>query len=348
METVKSFIDLRSDTVTHPNEGMKQAMFAAKVGDDVFGEDPSINELEARCAAIFGHEAALFCASGTMANQIAIKTHTQPMDEIILDKTAHIYYYETAGYAFHSGVSVKLVDGNRGIITAAQVVENIQPDFDWLPKTSLVCLENTANKGGGSCYELSSIIEIKSVCDKHGLKLHMDGARLFNAIVAKQYTTLEVGSLLDSISLCFSKGLGAPVGSVLIGNRAFIRKARRVRKAFGGGMRQAGFLAAACMYALDNNIQRLAQDHTHAQQIADTLSKLTWVEAILPPETNILIFEIKESETSVDEVLLFLKNNNILATQFGKHQIRMVTHLDVSGYSIDKVCSVLTSFQQLM
>lgn len=336
-------IDLRSDTVTKPSAKMLEAMFAAEVGDDVFGEDVTVNLLEEKMASLFNQEAALFCASGTMANQISVKAHTQPMDEIILDKTAHIYYYETGGYAANSGVSVKLIDGEKGRITAAQVIENIQPNFDWLPKTSLVCLENTSNKGGGSCYELQTIEEIKAACDTHGLKLHLDGARLYNAIVAKKYTTQQIGELCDSISVCFSKGLGAPVGSVLIGNAAFIRKARRIRKAFGGGMRQVGYLAAACLYALENNVERLETDHQHAKQIAAVLNNLSWIKEVLPCETNILIFEIDESKTSVDAVLAYLKENEILAVQFGKHQIRLVFHLDISREMTDKVAEVFAA-----
>lgn len=323
---------------------MLQAMFAAEVGDDVFSEDPTINLLESTMSALFNHEAALFCASGTMANQIAVKAHTQPMDEIMLDKTAHIYYYETAGFAFHSGVSVKLIDGDKGRITAEQVMENIQPNFDWLPKTSLVCLENTSNKGGGSCYELQAIEEIKATCDAHGLKLHMDGARLYNAIVAKRYTTKQIGALCDSISVCFSKGLGAPVGSVLIGSKEFIRKARRIRKVFGGGMRQAGYLAAACLYALEHHVERLAIDHQHAKQIAAVLENLSWIKEVLPCETNILIFTIDETKTSVEAVLSYLKQNGILAVQFGKHQIRLVFHLDISEDMVSTVQDTLKRF----
>lgn len=323
---------------------MLQAMFAAEVGDDVFSEDPTINLLESTMSALFNHEAALFCASGTMANQIAVKAHTQPMDEIMLDKTAHIYYYETAGFAFHSGVSVKLIDGDKGRITAEQVMENIQPNFDWLPKTSLVCLENTSNKGGGSCYELQAIEEIKATCDAHGLKLHMDGARLYNAIVAKRYTTKQIGALCNSISVCFSKGLGAPVGSVLIGSKEFIRKARRIRKVFGGGMRQAGYLAAACLYALEHHVERLAIDHQHAKQIAAVLENLSWIKEVLPCETNILIFTIDETKTSVEAVLNYLKENGILAVQFGKHQIRLVFHLDISEDMVSTVQDTLKRF----
>lgn len=338
-------IDLRSDTVTKPSKEMLAAMFTAQVGDDVFGEDATVNLLEQKVAQLFNHEAALFCASGTMANQIAVKAHTQPMDEIILDKTAHIYYYETAGYAFHSGVSVKLVDGKNGIISAGQVLENIQPNFDWLPKTSLVCLENTSNKGGGSCYDLQTIEEIKNVCIDNHLKLHIDGARLLNAIIVKAYTTHRIGELADSLSVCFSKGLGAPVGSVLIGNATFIRKARRIRKAFGGGMRQAGYLAAACLYALENNVERLKIDHQHASKMASVLSSLSWIKDVLPCQTNILIFTIDDAKTSVEAVLSYLKQHDILAVQFGKNQIRFVTHLDVSSEMVEKVCEVLKDFR---
>lgn len=339
-------IDLRSDTVTKPTMGMLNAMVNAQVGDDVFGEDRTVNELEKTVAKLFGQEAALFCASGTMANQIAVKAHTQPMDEIILDKTAHIYYYETAGFAFHSGVSVKLIDGDRGRINAQQVLENIQPNFDWLPKTSLVCLENTSNKGGGSCYELEDIRGIRDVCVQHNLKLHMDGARLFNAMAVKGYTASQIGTLCDSVSVCFSKGLGAPVGSVLTGTEAFIRKARRIRKVFGGGMRQAGYLAAACLYALEHHVERLTDDHARAGKVAEVLQSLPWIKEVLPCETNILIFSIDEQQTSVEEVLAFLKDNEILAVQFGKHQIRFVFHLDITSEMIDEVVLAVESFKK--
>lgn len=337
-------IDLRSDTVTKPSEEMLAAMFSAKVGDDVFGEDVTVNALEAKMATLFNKEAALFCASGTMANQIAVKAYTQPMDEIILDQTAHIYYYETAGFAFHSGVSVKLIQGNRGIISATQIVENIQPDFDWLPKTSLVCLENTSNKGGGSCYELSELQEIYKTCQLHTLNVHIDGARLFNAIVAKKYTTQNIGANCDSISVCFSKGLGAPVGSILIGNKDFIRKARRIRKAFGGGMRQAGYLAAACLYALEYNVEQLEIDHFHAKNLFDTLQQLNYIKSVLPCETNILIFEIDDSKTSTASLLTYLKSKEILAVEFGKNQIRMVLHLDISEKMVNDVIVALKSY----
>jgi len=347
MDNTNILIDVRSDTVTKPSAAMLQVMLHAKVGDDVFGEDPTVTELEEKVAAMFGHEAGLFCASGTMANQIAVKAHTQPMDEIILDKTAHIYYYETAGFAFHSGVSVKLVDGERGIMTAAQVAANIQPDFDWLPKTSLVCLEHTSNKGGGTCYTLSEIQAIRALCLQRNLKLHIDGARIFNAMVATGQQAADMGAAADSLSICFSKGLGAPVGSVLTGSKSFIRQARRVRKAFGGGMRQAGYLAAACLYALENNVGRLVIDHDHARQLADVLAELSWVKKVWSPVTNILLFEVEDTVATVAQVLDYLKENHILAVQFGPQQIRMVTHLDVTPQMVVRIGEVLKAYQPI-
>ena len=338
-------IDLRSDTVTRPSPAMLEAMFRSKVGDDVFGEDPTINLLQEKVAELFGQEAALFCPSGTMCNQISVKTHTQPLDEIILDKTAHIYLYETGGFAFHSGVSVRTVNSPNGIMTAEMVEENIQPDFDWLPRTKLVSLENTSNKGGGTCYDLENIRAIKKVCKRNSLKLHLDGARIFNAIVAKGYTAKEIGQTVDSITVSFSKGLGAPVGSVLAGGKDFIAEARRIRKVMGGGMRQAGYLAAAGLYALKHNIKRLEEDHRHARQIADVLNEAKWVSSVIDPETNILIFEVDENKTSVAKVLDYLKEKDILGVQFGKNQIRLVTHLDVSADMIGKVCSALMKFK---
>lgn len=334
-------IDLRSDTVTKPTLGMKNAMMDAVVGDDVFAEDPTVNAFEERVAKLFGHEAALFCASGTMANQIAVKAHTQPMDEIILDKTAHIYYYETAGFAFHSGVSVKLVDGERGLMTAEQVLANIQPNFDWLPKTNLVSIENTTNKGGGACYSLEQIRGIREVCNTHHLPLHMDGARIFNAITYMGYSAAEIGTLVDSLSVCFSKGLGAPVGSLLVGKKDFIRKARRIRKVMGGGMRQVGILAAACNYALDHHVERLVEDHQNAAKLASVLQTLPWVKSVKEQQTNILIFSIDTQQKSVQEVLDTLKSKGVLAVQFGPEDIRFVTHLDVSAEMIDKVVKIL-------
>lgn len=258
-------IDLRSDTVTQPSAAMLEAMFKAPVGDDVFSEDPTVNRLESISADMFGMEAAIFCPSGTMTNQIAIKCHTQPGEEVICDKLSHVYQYEGGGIAFNSGCQVKLIDGNYGRITAAQVAEGINPEADYKSKTSLVSLENTTNRGGGACYNFTDIESIKEVCLHNNLKLHLDGARLWNALVAKNETPKQYGQVFDSISVCLSKGMGTPVGSLLIGKKEFIKKARRIRKVFGGGMRQAGYLAAAGIYALENNIARMVEDHQHGR-----------------------------------------------------------------------------------
>ena len=334
-------IDLRSDTVTKPTPAMLDAMMHAKVGDDVFVEDTTVNELEIKTAALFDMEAAVFCPSGTMTNQIAIKCHTQPGDEIICDKLSHIYQYEGGGIAFNSGCSVNLINGNYGKITAAQVEGCINNRND-LHKayTKLVSLENTANRGGGSCYNFEDIKAIRKICDANNLMLHLDGARLFNAIVAKGNSPKEYGEIFDSISICISKGLGAPVGSLLIGTKNFIAKARRVRKVFGGGMRQAGYLAAACIYALENNIERLKDDHTHAQKIAEALRQKDFVSEIFPVETNIVIFEVKGRYTA-ETLSAHFKKNNILAIAISKTQVRMVTHLDINRAMIDEVVEII-------
>lgn len=328
-------IDFRSDTVTRPSKEMQEAINSAKVGDDVFREDPSINELEKKASEMFGKEAAIFCPSGTMTNQIAIKCHTQPGDEVICDESSHIYQYEGGGIAFNSGVSVKLLYGNRGRVTATQVKEAIQPDDVHRAHTSLVSLENTSNRGGGSCYNFEDIKEIKKVCTENGLAFHLDGARLWNAMVAKNETPLQYGQAFDSISICLSKSLGCPVGSLLIGSEAFIKKARRIRKVFGGGMRQAGFLAAAGIYALDKNINRLSIDHKHAALLAETIAKKSFVKEVLPVETNIVIFELKENITA-PQLVAQLKTHDILGYAIAPNRVRLVTHLDVSESMISK------------
>ena len=319
---------------------MLAAMASAKVGDDVFGEDPSINELEKLAADMFSMEAAIFCPSGTMTNQIGIKCHTQPGDEIICDESSHVYQYEGGGIAFNSGSSVKLLHGDRGRITATQVRESINPDDPHRASTSLVSLENTSNRGGGSCYDFSEMKKIGEVCREHKLAFHLDGARVWNAIVAKNETPKQYGELFDSISICLSKGLGAPVGSLLLGKKDFIKKARRVRKVFGGGMRQAGFLAAAGIYALQNHIQRLKDDHEHARQIADVLAKKSFVQRVLPVETNIIIFEVTSQLTAAQWVTK-LKEKNILAYAIAADRVRLVVHLDISKEMVAKTCEVL-------
>lgn len=315
---------------------MLDAMVSAPLGDDVFGEDPTINLLEARMADMFSIEAGLYCASGTMANQIAIRSLTSPMDEIIAHELCHIYYYETGGYAANSGVSIKLARGEGGIISPDDITANIQPNLDWLPRTSLVTIENTCNKGGGTCYSLDQMKAISEISRANKLKLHLDGARIFNAILAKNFSVSETGPLFDTVSVCFSKGLGAPVGSVLLGSKETIRKARRIRKVFGGGMRQAGILAAACLYALDNNMEKLNQDHKHAAYLADVFSSMTWVKKVIQPETNILLFDVAD-DLDVEKVIEILKANGILTIRFGPSRIRCVLHLDISAAHVDYV-----------
>lgn len=333
-------IDYRSDTLTKPTREMLEAMMNAPVGDDVFGEDPSVNELESLSARLFGMEAGLFCPSGTMTNQIAIKCHTQPGDEVICDSTAHIYQYEGGGIAFNSGASVKLINGQNGIMTAEQVALGINLDDVHKAHTSLVCLENTSNRGGGSCYELSEIQKIRQVCDENGLILHLDGARLFNALVAKKQKAEDYGKLFHSISICLSKSLGCPVGSVLLGTKEMIKKARRIRKVFGGGMRQAGYLAAAGIYALNNHIDRLEQDHLHAQQLSEALSKKSFIGNIFPVETNIVIFEVKQPFTP-QSLLAKMKERGVLWYAISPTQVRIVTHLDVTEAMIHRTIEII-------
>lgn len=327
-------VDFRSDTVTKPGKEMLDTMMLAKVGDDVFGEDPSINELEHLAATLFGMEAAMFCPSGTMTNQIAIKYHTQPGDEVICEESSHVYQYEGGGIAFNSGASVKLILGDRGRITAAQVQAAIQPDDPHRPHSSLVSLENTSNRGGGSCYDFEEIKKIQHVCKANELVFHLDGARLWNALVAKKQTPLQYGQVFDSISVCLSKSLGCPVGSLLLGKKELIKKARRVRKVFGGGMRQAGFLAAAGIYALNNNIERLEEDHQHAKQIAASLVTSKYVNHILPVETNIIIFETSESITA-PELVARLKEKGILGYAIAPNRVRLVLHLDITPQMVE-------------
>jgi threonine aldolase len=334
------FIDLRSDTVTRPTPGMLAAIMDARVGDDVFEEDPAIIELEQRAAELFGKEAAIFCPSGTMTNQIAIKIQTQPQQEVICDKLSHIYLYEGGGLAFNSGVSVRLLDGDRGRLKAEAIADNINPDNIHQAETVLVSLENTSNKGGGSYYRKQDFMDIAAVCRKHQLKLHLDGARIFNALVETNEKPQEIGVFFDTISVCLSKGLGAPVGSLLIASNENIKKAKRVRKVFGGGMRQAGFLAAAGLYALENNVGRLKEDHQRAREIEKVLVTLPYIKNVFPVDTNIIVFRL-DDEFSTDSFISRMKENNILVFAFGKQLIRMVTHLDFNDDMLDKLIQVL-------
>ncbi len=334
-------INLVSDTVTKPTVAMLQAMMAADIGDDVFREDPTVNALEDKIAQLFGLEAALFCPSGTMTNQIAIKCHTQPGDELICDELSHVYRAEAGGFAFHSGVSVQLVTGKNGKITAAQLPATLKGDFDWLPKSRLVVLENTCNLGGGGFYTAAEIQPIQAFCRQNGLALHLDGARIFNALVETKDTPQQIGELFDSISVCLSKGLGAPVGSLLLGNRAFIKQARRYRKLFGGGMRQAGFLAAAGIFALDHHVERLQDDHRRARQIAQHLAELFIVENIRPVATNIIIFDVKLPYTAASFLKKLSDNHHLKAAAFGEQTVRFVTHLDFTENMLEHVLDIL-------
>ena len=337
-------INLVSDTVTKPSKEMLDTMFQAAVGDDVFQADPTVNKLEALGAKMFGKEAALYCPSGTMTNQIAINCHTQPLDEIICHKLSHVKTAEGGSYAFHSSVSMTVLDGPQGKIKAEQIEEVIKPEYDWTPRSTLVVLENTCNIGGGAVYQKSEIEPISKLCKSKNLKLHLDGARLFNALVETRDTPAEVGELFDSISLCLSKGLGAPVGSLLIGNQDFIKQARRIRKIMGGGMRQAGYLAAAGIYALENNVDRLKLDHHRARVIAQVLEEMSFIENIRPVETNILIFDVKKPWTA-QQFLDKLKEKNILAASFGPQTVRFVTHLDFTEEMLDEVVGILRKME---
>ena len=340
---MKMKVDLRSDTVTKPTKGMLEAMWSAQVGDDVYGEDETVNALERKLAAVFGMEAGLFCPSGTMTNQIAIKCFTQPLDEVIADETAHVYRYEGGGIAFNSAASVRLLYGDRGRLTAEQIAEQINPENIHYPRTSLVVLENTVNRGGGSCYTLAQLAPIAHLCKEEGLKLHLDGARIFNALVATGDDPKGYGKLFDGISVCLSKGLGAPVGSVLLGSTETITQARRIRKVFGGGMRQAGYLAAAGIYALDHQVKRLAEDHQHAQVLGEVLLQQPYVKAVMPVDTNIVIFELHDAYPAEDFVNQ-LAQKEILCNTFGKQQVRLVTHLDVTremvDYTVQHLCTI--------
>jgi len=327
-------IDLRSDTVTKPTREMLEAMMSAEVGDDVYGEDPTVNRLEEKAAALLGMEAAMYCPSGTMTNQVAIRLLTQPQDEVICHKHAHVYLYEGGGIASNSHATVKLLEGERGILSAKDIEDHINPDDVHAPPSKLVCLENTMNKGGGSIYPFETVEEISRLCKSRGIHIHLDGARLFNALVATDDNPNRWGSHFDTISICLSKGLGAPVGSLLLSSGEGIKKARKIRKSFGGGMRQAGYLAAAGIYALDHNIKRLAEDHQRAKEIGKVLEGCSFAESVMPVETNIVIFKLRKGITT-KEFLNKLAEKNIKASPFSNEDIRFVTHLDFNDDMLD-------------
>jgi len=335
-------INLISDTITIPTNDMLSYMMKATVGDDVFGDDPTINQLQEKVADMFGKEAALFCPSGTMTNQIAIKVNTKPLDELICDVDSHVYQYETGGYAFNSGVAVNLIHGQNGKISADQIEKVIKAGYDWQPISKLVVIENTCNKGGGSYYTLDEIAPIAQLCKAKGLRLHLDGARIFNALVETGEDTKDWGRHFDTISVCMSKGLGAPVGSLLVGDKETIREARRFRKVMGGGMRQAGYLAAACIYALDNHIANLKDDNDKAKEIGNLLVQMPYVKSIKPVFTNILIFELQDHIKDT-EFLEKLKSKGILATAFGNNSIRFVFHYHITDEMLITINKVLES-----
>ena len=334
-------INLISDTVTKPTSKMLDYMFHAEVGDDVFQEDPSVNALQKKIASLFEMEAALYFPSGTMANQVAIKLHTQQGEQMICDKWAHVYNFEGGGAAFNSGVSCRLLDGQRGMFTAEQVAEAINDKNNiHLPITSLVAIENTTNKGGGACWDYKEILKIKEICIKNDLSFHLDGARLFNALVAKNESPEQYGKIFDTISICLSKGLGAPVGSVLLGSQKHIAKALRIRKLFGGAMRQAGYMAAAGIYALDHHVKRLALDHQKARAIGKGLQKCRFVKKVASIETNIIIFYLHKGILEA-EFIEKLKEKGVLLSTMGEGKLRMVTHLEITEKQVEQIAKIL-------
>lgn len=334
-------IDFRSDTVTKPTKGMMEAMFSAPLGDDVFSEDPTVNELQRYAADLFGKEDALFCSSGTQTNQIAINVHVTPGGEVICHEESHVYKYEGGGIARNSGASVRLLQGDRGRLKVEDIAKWINnPDDVHFPLTQLVSLEDTANRGGGAIYDFNEIRKIRKFCAENGLPLHLDGARLMNALVETGLDPKIYAAEFDSISLCLSKGMGAPVGSVLVGSTEFIRQARRVRKVFGGGMRQAGIIAAGGLYALKHQVDRLKIDHEHARQLERTLNELPWVKEVLPVQTNIVVTVLNEPQKR-DMIIAELAGKGIRIMAFGEGMLRMVTHLDITSSQIDETCEVL-------
>ena len=340
-------IDLRSDTVTKPTPGMLAAMAAAAVGDDVYGEDPTVNELERRTADLFGKDAGLFVPSGTMSNQIAVRVHCRPQDEILLESTGHIYLWEAGGPAALSGVTCHPIPAPRGILDVALLEGKIQPDDPHSVRTRLVCVENTHNRGGGTVYPIDTVKAVSAWARSNGLAMHLDGARVWNAIVASGVPARVWGESFDTVSVCFSKGLGAPVGSALLGPRDLIKQARRVRKLFGGGMRQAGFLAAACLYALDHHVERLAEDHANARLIAAAVRDVPGLELVPPEvETNLVWFEASPSQGTAKDVAGRLREKGVLVSALGDRVLRAVTHLDASRRQCEQAAEAIRSLRR--
>ncbi|HEY5646211.1 MAG TPA: GntG family PLP-dependent aldolase [Pseudomonadales bacterium] len=337
-------IDLRSDTVTRPTPGMRDAMVRAELGDDVYGEDPTVKALEEKAADLFGMEAALFCASGTMTNQIAINVHTRPGDEVICHHLAHIYIYEGGGIMANSGASVRTVGDASGMMSAEEVAAAVNPTDVHRARSRLVAIENTSNRGGGSCLPIGQLQAIGAVAQEGGLGYHLDGARLFNALVATGERPRDYGRLFDSISICLSKGLGCPVGSVLLGERDFIREALRVRKRFGGGWRQAGMLAAAGIYALDHHVDRLAEDHQRAARLGRHLAQLPYATSVRPVQTNIVVLELENPDRALGFIKA-LREAGVRASHTGGSIVRMVTHLDLSDEDINRTCEILATVE---
>lgn len=333
-------IDLRSDTVTQPTLAMKSAMMNAPLGDDVWGDDPSVLALEEQTADLFGKEAAVFCPSGTMTNQIAINIQSSAPGELICDHYSHIYQYEGGGIGFNSRLATQTLVGDKGRLTAEQIEQAIRSEDIHFAPTQLVCLENTCNKAGGTVYALEEIKKIRRLCEHKGLKLHLDGARVFNAIVASDYTTRDLGEQFDSISVCLSKGLGAPVGSLLLGTAQAMKRARRIRKIWGGGMRQSGILAAAGTFALNNNMERLAEDHDRAQRLGELLGNCPYVEEVWPVYTNIVIARFKNTYPAADIIEQWAAQG-LRTAAFGPQLVRLTTHLQVTAAQVERAGKIM-------
>ena len=335
-------IDLRSDTVTRPTPGMREAMYRAEVGDDVIDIDPTLDALQRRTAELLGKEAAIFMPSGTMTNQIALRVHCKPGDEFLCDSDCHIYNYEQGAFAQLSGLVARTIQGKQGVLSLNELQGCIRPQNEHMVQTRLLCLENTHNRGSGKVQPQEEVVRVCAWAHESGLQTHLDGARLFNASVASGLTPQKLSEPFDSVSVCFSKGLGVPLGSCLAGTHDFVARARRARKLFGGGMRQVGIVAAAGLYALDHHVDRLAIDHKHAKLLADAVREFDFLKVLGgEPETNILIFHVSESWGTANSFAAELEKHGVKAMAFSSTAIRMVTHLDVNRQQILEACDVI-------